>query len=109
MTWLAKRRETDAILKDKKFEKMKAFLDKLNSQNTPKRSITYLKSKNLKKLTTIQTIKDWSSSFFVKPVSHKPVINKRPLVRQVKYEESLLLSLKNHLINYPTPINLTHS
>jgi hypothetical protein len=110
------RKEVDKKIRDEKKKKMKAFLDKLD-KGLIKREISYLV--NIRKPTASKvynngftsTVHKKSSIFFVNPIFNngKKYKLKVPLVKKVKYEESILLNLKNHLINYPTPINLTHS
>jgi len=111
---MAERRLADEIYREKKKKKMQAFLDSL-AENNKKRHMSYLTNKNINKVPNVKInkgvniLKSESSSVFFRP----PVFGKkpsyRPFVRKVKYEESLLLSLKNHLTSYPTPTNLTHA
>jgi hypothetical protein len=107
----------DELNREKKKKKMQAFLDKLKSENDKKRFMSYYTMANkdinkracIKVDTKITNLKSQSSSVFFTP----PVFGKkpsyRPYVKKIKYEESLLLSLKNHLTSYPTPTNLTHA
>jgi len=108
---------------DKRKEMMRRVVDAF-SKNPPKndggrRSISHialldnLKNKELiqsnKKSTSIVLKKLDISIFSVNPlrtVRKKPF---SPSPRKIIYETSIFQVLRNHIVTYPTPINLTHS
>jgi heme/copper-type cytochrome/quinol oxidase subunit 1/quinol-cytochrome oxidoreductase complex cytochrome b subunit len=101
----------------KKFKEMEAHVLKeqqelmLKNENE-KRMISYTATDNKvgKNLDNLDLSKsNMSTVFFVKPL---PTVKKKtlnPSPKKIVYETSILHILRDHLVTYPTPINLTHS
>jgi len=93
-------------------KKMENFFKNLKEDELPnknnKRSITYFRTNCIANRKPLNKYEVRFVIFLQPKKKLKPKFVVRPKVN-IEHKESIFQYLKNHLVNYPTPINLTHS